>query len=498
MIFVSNIAFSIISTLRFVCRSGSFLLSLLFVVMFSYSQVTEFIPKSRKEIQKDNLAEQKERKRISSSGILSVTKTKFIYRFGKVDKTGTTESLVRYDSKGNKTKEILYSARDGKIESTISYAYDRNGNLFEEITKKDEVSTKIIHRYNIVNNKIESVFYKSDGTVERKISYVYDDSGLLLETVGRLDDGRIFMKDTYLYDGEGNIIEFKNNLKKYVMEYDQFGNITSVFKYIRYFKAQDSIQFNLNEIFTMEYNRSGNLIELHSLRPDNTLKVRTKYLVNEIGQVLEEKEFTAENRLVYLRIVKYDRNHNVTEESGVDRALKFKNIYKYDSRGNNTDWISYDQINEPITLTKYSFGRYAEMNAQSSQVKSKEFDSLLIGGNGDPLEKNEFFQILGCRIIAPDGTYLGSILADTANPQSIVNASGQYGISQSQTSIFNSTIPYGGANGLFSPFNPESPSPPSIYKDGKFFTYFTENENFRPRSSPQLLVQFLKTLAHQH
>ena len=96
----------------------------------------------------------------------------------------------------------------------------------------------------------------------------------------------------------------------------------------------------INEVFTMEYNRSENLLELRSLRPDNTLKVRTKYLVNEIGQVLEEKEFTAENRLVYLRIVKYDKNHNLTEESGVDRALKFKNIYKYDSRGNNTDWIS--------------------------------------------------------------------------------------------------------------------------------------------------------------
>ena len=153
----------------------------------------------------------------------------------------------------------------------------------------------------------------------------------------------------------------------------------------------------INEVFTMEYNRFGNLLELRSLRPDNTLKARTKYLVNENGQILEEKEFTAENRLVYLRILKYDKNQNLIEESGVDRVLKFKNIYKYDSRSNRTDWISYDQINEPITLMKYSFGRYAEMNAQGNQVKSKEFDSLLIRNNGDPLEKNEFFQILGCR-----------------------------------------------------------------------------------------------------
>jgi YD repeat-containing protein len=498
MIVVCNIATSINAFSRHSYRMSRSILLLYFIVIFAYSQVTEFIPKSKKEIQKENLTEQKERKRISSSGVLSVTKTKFIYRFGKVDKIGMIESLSRYDNKGNTTKEITYNHRDGKIETTISYTYDKNGNLVEEITKKDEVSTKIIHRYNVSNRKIESVFYKSDGTVERKISYVYDDSGLLLETVGRMDDGKIFMKDTYLYDEDGNIVEFKNNLKKFVMSYDEFGNISSISKFNRYFKTQDSVQFNLNELFTLKYDRSGNLLEMRSLRPDSTLKIKTKYIVNESGQVLEEKEFTVENKLVYSRTLKYNKNQYLIEESGVDRALKFRNVYKYDSRGNKTEWISYDQINEPITLTKYTFGRYAEVNAQGNQVNSKGFDSLLISGSGDPLDKNEFFQILGCRIIAPDGTYLGMVLADTANPQSIVNSWGQYGFNQSPTSIFNSKIPYGGDNGLFSPFNPESPSPPSIYKDGKFFTYFTENENFRPRSSPKLLVQFLKTLVRQN
>ncbi|MDP1678470.1 MAG: hypothetical protein Q8L88_16560 [Bacteroidota bacterium] len=484
--------------MHFVLSKSSMLVVLCCAVIIANSQPTEFVPKSRKEIQKDNITEQKERKRLSSSGILSITKTKFIYRFGKVDKNGVTELLTRYDGKGNKTKETSFSSSDGKVESTILYSYDKNGNLIEELTKKNDVSTKIIHRYNVSNYKIESVFYKSDGAVERKISFVYDDSGLLLETVGRLDDGRIFMKDSYLYDGEGNVVEFKNNSKKFVMLYDQFGNSTSILKYNRYFKAQDSIQFNLNEIFAMKYDRSGNLVEVRSLRPDSTLKLRTKYIFNEFDKVIEEKEYTAENKLIYLRMLKYNKNQNLTEESGIDRALKFKSIYKYDSRGNKTEWISYDQINEPITLTKYSFGRYADVNAQGNQVNSKEFDSLLVGAGGDPLEKNEFFQILGCRIIAPDGTYLGMVLADTANPQSIANTWGQYGFNQSQTSIFNSTIPYGGENGLFSPFNPESPSPPSIYKDGKFYSYFTENENFRPRLSPRLLVQFLKTLSRQN
>jgi hypothetical protein len=498
MIFGNNNTSSVTLLRHFVLPKSALLLVLWIVGSEAYSQSTEFIPKSRREIQRDNIIEQKERKRLSSSGILSVTKTKFIYRFGKVEKTGVTESVIRYDGKGNKTKETLYNPADGKVASTITYTYDKNGNLVEEVTKRDEVSTKIVHRYNIVNRKIESVYYTSDGAVERKMSYIYDETGLLLETVGRLNDGRIFMKDTYLYDGDGNVIEFKNNLKKYVMQYDQFGNLSFVAKFNRYFKAQDTVQFNLNELFAMDYDRSGHLLEMRSMRPDSTLKAKTKYLVNEFGQILEEKEYTGENRLVYSRTVKYDKFQNLTEEYGVDRALKFKQIYKYDSRGNRIEWISYDQINEPIILTKYSFGRYAELNAQGNQSSLKGIDSLITGTSGDILDKNEFFQILGCRIIAPDGTYLGLILADTSNPQSIANTWGQYGFSKSPTSIFNSTIPYGGANGLFSPFNPESPSPPSIYKDGKFFTYFTENENFRPRSSPSQLVQFLRILSRQN
>lgn len=466
--------------------------------MLIQAQSTEFVPKSKKEIAKEILTEQRVRKRISNSGILSETTTKYIYRFGKVDKTGIVETLVRFDSKGNKTKETIYNPRDGKIESIKSYSYDRNGNLIEESTKKDEVATKIIHRYNILNYKIESVFYKSDGTVERKISYVYDETGLLLETIGRLDDGRIFMKETYLYDNDGNVVEFKNAMKKFFIRYDNSGNILSVEKYSRYFKVQDSIQFTLNEMFSMKHNRSGNLVEMISMRPDSSIKIRTKYLVNEHGNLIEEKEYTAENKLLYGRNLRYDKSNNLIEESGIDRSLKFRNVYRYDSRGNRTEWIAYDQINEPVTLTKYSFGRYADVNAQGNQNNLKGIDSLITGTSGDILERNEFFQILGCRIIAPDGTYLGLILADTANPQSIANVWGQYGFNQSPTSIFNSTIPYGGENGLFSPFNVESPSPPSIYKDGKFFTYLTENENFRPRSSPRQLVQFLKILSRQN
>lgn len=474
------------------------LLSIAFfcAVQWSFAQQTEFIPKSKKDLARDAIQASKERKRLASSGINTVLQTKYVYKFGKVENAGIVELATRYNAKGFITRSTEYNPSDGKIVSTISYRYDANGNLVEELLKKEDKVFKTVHRYNSKNHKIETVYYKEDGFVDRKISYVYDETGLLLEAFGRLDDGKLFMRDSYLYDAHGNVIEFKNSLRRFVITYDRKGNILTASKYQRYFKAYDTVQYNLQEWFAYEYDGKGQRTELRSYRADSSLKSRVQYIINEAGQLAAEREFGADGRLVYSRDLKYDKQQNLIEESGSDRALKFRHAFKYDQKGNKTEWIAYDQIGEPVSMTKFTFGRFGA-NAQQSGPASPGEDTLFVDDE-ETLNNEEFFQILGARIIAPDGTYLGMVLADTANPQSIINSWGQYGFSQSPTSIFNSTIPYGGENGIFSPFNAQCPSPPSVYKDGKFFTYLTDNDSFRPRSAPRKLIEFLKVLSRQN
>ncbi|NUN71198.1 MAG: RHS repeat protein [Bacteroidetes bacterium] len=457
------------------------------------AQQQEFIPKSKRTIERDRLQQERERKRIVSSGIATITQTRFQYKFGKVNPTGTPESQTRYDGKGNITRVTLYNPSDGKPSTVTSYLYDKNGNVIEEQVKKDENSLKTIHRYNSRNDRIETVMYKADGAVDRKFSYIYDETGLLLETFGRLDDGKIFQRESFLYDGHGNITEYRNNLRKFTIAYDRNGNIAAVVKYQRYFRSVDSIQYTVQERFAFDYDRYGNPVEVRMFRADSTVRSRTQYMYSESGNLLSEKEYGADGKLLFTKNMKYDRNMNLVEESGADRSLKFRHQYKYDSRGNRVEWTIYDQINEPVSLVKYAFNR-----SGSSQPPGPG-----MGGAGDTLFADEsanadLFPLLGSRVIAPDGTYLGMVLADTANPQSIINTWGQYGFTQSPTSIFNPTVAYGGEEGLFSPFNPESPSPPSLYKDGKFFTYLTDNDNFRPRSAPRRLIEFLKGLVRQN
>ncbi len=477
---------------------GRIIVLLTFFASITLAQNPDFIPKSKKELDRERQSEFAERKKLASSGIYSINSIRYSYRFGKVEKNGILESTLRYDDRGNKIREILFSPTDGAVTETKNYRYDKNGNLIEESVKKETSTIKTVHRYNSRNHRIETVLYKADGSVDRKITNVYDENGLLLESVGKLDDGRMFMRDSYLYDARGNVIEFKNNLKKITAKYDGRGNVLSIIKFQRYFKSHDSIQYNVNERYSFECDQNDRLTEMKTFRPDSSLKIKTQYLRNDKGNLIEEKEFTGDGKLSYSRIVKYDKQLNVIEETGTDRALRFKNLFRYDSRGVKTEMIIFDQLNEPVTVIRYSFGRSGALPTSQLQSNLATLSDSLSDEEEDPEAKEEFFQLLGGRIIAPDGTYLGIIVADTANPQSIINVTGQYGSGQSVSSILNSTIPYGGEKGIFSPFNPQSPSPPSIYKDGKFFTYLSENDAYRPRTSPYRLMNFIRSLAKQN
>ncbi len=463
------------------------------LVLFSASvlaQQSTYIPKNKKELEREKEQIQKERKKIFSSGIYSVTTTKYPYKFGRPEKKGIIESIARYNPNGEKIEEVTYSLIDGTVRARTTYRYDSKGNVLEELLHKADNTFKTVHRYNTSGKKIETVHYKADGSVDKKITSVYDDHNLLLETIGYLEDGRIYQRDSYFYDLDGNVTEFRNNLNKFLYFYDSHGNIAIIEKYIRYFQIVDSVHYVLADRYLFDHDRSDNLVGMTHQKSDNTVKSRFRYTVNSKGQIIEEKEFNTDGRLMYSRKTSYNKNGNVVEETGVDVGRKFRHTYRYDSRGNKIEWVTYDQVNEPQVSTKYTYNRYSSAHTAAANAPPADTASY---STLDDATTEEFYQLLGGRIVAPDGGYLGMIIADTLDPQSIANAWGQYGYDESPTSIFNPSIPYGGTDGVFSPFNPNSPSPPSIYKEGKFFSYLTENENFRPRSSPKKLMVFLKS-----
>ncbi|MHB1049927.1 MAG: hypothetical protein ACYC09_07605 [Bacteroidota bacterium] len=458
------------------------------------AQQSTLLPKNAKEMERERHRISKEQRRITASSIASITQKRHRYHFGKIENTGMTESVTRYDRSGNIVEEVLYNIIDGSVQQRKTYRYDKRKNLLEENLFKDDNVFKTVHRYTGAGYKRETVYYKSDGSIEKKISYVLDANGTLLESIGYLNDGRLFLRESFLYDRRGNITEFKNSMNTIVYRYDDNNNVRTILKYTRLFAVADSAQYVLSERYELTHDRFDNLLRMSHFAPDSTLRVRIDYQYNADGNLTEEKEYNNNGAVVYLRKITYDTNGNPVEETGSDRSRKFRFTHAYDARGNKTETTEFDQINEPKYTVKYSYGRFGVSKPKTSP-KSVPINDSLSEEVLEPMNSEEFEELLGGRLVAPDGAFLGLIIADTVSSQSIVNNWGQYGFSDSPTSIFNPAIPYGGKDGVFSPFNPSSPSPPSIYKEGKFFAYFTENPNFRPRSSPKRLIAYLRFLA---
>jgi hypothetical protein len=99
--------------------------------------------------------------------------------------------------------------------------------------------------------------------------------------------------------------------------------------------------------------------------------------------------------------------------------------------------------------------------------------------------------IVGAKIFAPDGAYLGRISRDRYDSESIGNSYGEYGSRYSATSIFNTYGEYGGPYGRYSPFNSYSTEPPRVMINDRVIGYLTKNQYIANRIDPEELTAWV-------
>ena len=104
-----------------------------------------------------------------------------------------------------------------------------------------------------------------------------------------------------------------------------------------------------------------------------------------------------------------------------------------------------------------------------------------------------FSSLIGCVIIADDGTFLGIITTDNYSSKSILNKYGNYGDIYSDTSIFNDYSKYGGNYSDLSAFNSFASKPPRVYKGKRFMGYLTTNKYNYPYINTHALIGWLKS-----
>lgn len=93
-------------------------------------------------------------------------------------------------------------------------------------------------------------------------------------------------------------------------------------------------------------------------------------------------------------------------------------------------------------------------------------------------------------IVAADGVYLGSLVPNPLNIESIHNQLGQYGSVLSPVSIFNKIGTYGSQLSNLSPYNSLTNTPPSVYVSGQLVGYLTKNRMIMDRIDPDEILNW--------
>ena len=256
-------------------------------------------------------------------------------------------SLVTFDKNGNIVEETNYRAT-GQILYVSTYKYDNQGNRLEYIKYKgdrQEISYKQEFIYDSKGNKLmESGF---NGAEDYKNSYRYDGSGNLVEIKyylnNQLDEKRLLEKKgnitiikvydfndgfkftiTNRYDNDGNLLEEVKTEKevearKTNYEYDSNQNLNEEVKY--HFG-----NFTYRQKFIYKNNK---LVEVQEEKPEVPLYTLKKYKYNPAGKLIGEEWRTDPSKEFSTKEYRYDPKGVLTETDCYFSSYKFKVRYKY-------------------------------------------------------------------------------------------------------------------------------------------------------------------------
>jgi len=238
----------------------------------------------------------------SIKNIKTKTKFKYSYSFGKIDSIGEKKFVEYYDKDGKLTERITYS----------------NKKLY----------TKEIIRYDSLGRKIEELEYNKIGKLRMKNSYVYDEFGKIVERIPTPGDGM-----------EESLIGFYQSTKeKY--EYDAKNRLERKLTY----RGDNWITYNTE----YKYDFDNRIIE-ENWFDVNKLLISQNYFYDSLGFLshIKEKNFLMST---YFSISTFDTSGNKIRTDFYDANWeKTENfiLMKYNEDGFIVEETYISVLNEP-------------------------------------------------------------------------------------------------------------------------------------------------------
>ncbi len=207
--------------------------------------------------------------------------------------------------------------------------------------------------FNNHGDAIERLVNNSDGSLKWKARWIarstYDSQGRETERVSYDDNGKVTTRTVWVYESNGNLTKS--------ITYGEAGEV----------KFCD----------TFEYDKNGHKIRADYMNGDGSTRGSDLFVYDSPGNLTEvtHSEGTAQYRDTY----KYDDRGNQTEWSVYDkngkRGRKVSWGYSDDSRGNPTEFVQYDNSDKVVSKEIYSY----EFDSHGNWIKSKTIRKVFNG-----------------------------------------------------------------------------------------------------------------------
>lgn len=281
-----------------------------------------------------------------------------------------------FDKYGYKVKKYSYNGSGGIFQTEV-FKNDSAGNPIEVLDydyKMKNVEHKTLLEYDKMGNLIKQSIFDDSDSLSETSNYEYNDKKLEIKRNSYTYDF-LFFKYSYQYDNKNRVIEktiYENGrdiVRKILYEYNYAGNKTKETIYT--LNDEEDLSVDSRKLF--KYDKSNILIE--EIHISDGKEYKTTYEYNEKGKL--SKEISSEREILY----SYDNNNKVTKTCiREDKKPWWKEEDFYDSNGNKTSSIHYDDMNK---INNRYFYRYNEKN---QMVLDSSIDS-----NGEGLFLNKLF-----------------------------------------------------------------------------------------------------------
>ena len=256
--------------------------------------------------------------------------------------TVSTTGSTGEQTDGLVTVYLLEKKENGKGAALQTCKYDAAGNLVEQ----ERGGYRYTYVYDQNNRNIEWTRHRTDGSVHQHNTYQYDEKGneilrvedyseyhfeykstynekgQLIEVVCTRN-GEHFDTDTYAYDDQGRVVEYKDGTM-YVYRYVYDGKTTR-----KQDLNKDGTVYSEN-VYT--YDDNGKLIKEEYFEEDK-LSHYYEYTRNDAGKLLEKCEYDMEDGVAELdsKVVNtYDSNGNLADKKIYeDGELEAHYVYTY-------------------------------------------------------------------------------------------------------------------------------------------------------------------------